>query len=423
MNLPIPLSLLFCFVHSLVAIAGAGEISMELPDGDEIAVSHYAAEGDTRLVWLPSEFGISPRQEPTARALAARGIDTWIPDLHSAYFIPPGRYSLNEVDPAAVSAIIQHATEDGHSVFLLAGGRTNALALRALRHYQLHHEDTARVRGIISIGPRLFLRTPQGGEAERFLPIASASNVPVFILQPRDAGGFWRVSKVAEKLASGGAPTYTQVLQDVSDGFNLRDEFSPQEERVTRALPDTLLTAMQLLEFHDGLPGTAAPLAGEDLAPEANSGSALLKPYPANRKTPTLRLADLQGKTHDLADYAGKVVVLNFWATWCPPCVEELPSLQRLQQARKARGLEILTVDVGESREDIAQFLADLETQVDFPVLVDSDGEQLHRWGVHAFPTTLLLDRSHLIRYAGFGAFAWDGPEVLEIIDRLLAGS
>lgn len=416
------LASLLTMLAPLLAIASE-EFPAELPDGDEIPVIHYPAQGDTRLLWLSSEFGLSPRQTPTAEALAAHGVDTWIPDLHSAWFIPAGRYSLNQVDPAAVSELIRLASQDGRRVFLLANGRTTGLALRALRHYQEQHPHNALIRGLISIGPRLFLRTPQGGESETFLPIASASNIPVFILQPRDAGGYWRVGKVAEVLGSGGSAVYVRVLEGARDGFNLRRDATPEEERQTSALPDTLLKAMQLLEFERGLPASAAPLLGEDLAPEGASGNALLKPYPANSVTPELRLADTRGQIHELHAMQGKVVLLNFWATWCPPCVEELPSLQRLYAARRDQGLEVLAVDVGEPPEQVIDFLAKIGTQVDFPVLLDSDGEQLRRWQVYAFPTNLLIDRAQRIRYAGFGAFAWDDPEVLALIDRLLAGS
>ena len=109
---------------------------------------------------------------------------------------------------------------------------------------------------------------------------------------------------------------------------------------------------------------------------------------------------------------------MNFWATWCPPCVEEIPSLERLYQKTKPRGLEILAVDVGETKEQMREFLKD--KPITFPVLMDIDGSALKRWNVHAFPTTLILDRQHKIRYAGFGAFNWSGNEVLKTLEPLL---
>jgi thiol-disulfide isomerase/thioredoxin len=418
MNIKAVLVALLCLLSA--AVPGAGDHPVGLDSGDEISVARYKADGgDSLLLWLPSEFGLSPRQVPTAEALAKRGIETWIADLHSAWFLPTGRYSLNDVDPNAIRQLIEAAALGGRDLYLMAPGRTAALALRALRQYQQQHQDTQAVRGLISIGPRLFLRTPQGGEAEEFLPIASASNVPVYILQPRDTGGFWRVGKLAQMLEHGGAPVFIQILNEARDGFNLRREFTPHEKLLTERLPGILQQAMRQLAAYGGLPSEPAPMPSEDRAPEADRGSELLRPYPGNAAAPDLRLPSLNEASKRLDSLQGKVVLVNFWATWCPPCVEEIPSLQRLYQKRRTQGLEILAVAVGEDKQQVTDFLAN--KPVGFPVLLDTDGRQFKRWGVHAFPTTFVLDRSHHIRYAGFGAFAWDNREVLDVLDGLLA--
>lgn len=120
----------------------------------------------------------------------------------------------------------------------------------------------------------------------------------------------------------------------------------------------------------------------------------------------------------DLADVKGKVVLVNFWATWCPPCVEEIPSLQKLYRQLKPRGLGILAVDVGESVQTTEEFLAD--KPIAFPVLMDVEGEALRRSGIYAFPTTLVLDRDHRVRYAVCGAFDWSSQEVIDTLSPLL---
>ena len=411
-------ALLFLLCLAFPFSEAAESLSVPLPGGDEIPVTRHPAPGDTRLLWLPSEFGLSPRQAEVARGLAALGIDTWIADLHSAWFIPPGRYSLNGVDPEAIATLIRRAARDRKQLYLLASGRTAALALRALRRVQLGRPTRGRVRGLISIGPRLFLRTPQGGESAEFLPIAGASNVPVFILQPGNTGGVWYLPRLAEQLRKGGAPVFVQVLKDVRDAFHLRDEYTAREREMSRRLPRILVEAMHLLAAYPGLPAHPAPLAGKDLAPEADRAQALLRPYPGRHPAPGLRLPGLDGRPHRLADLSGRVVLVNFWATWCPPCVEEIPSLQRLYRARHAQGLEILAVDVGQPPAEVRRFLTD--KPVDFSVLLDPQAAQLRQWGVHAFPTTFVLDRKHRIRYAGFGAFDWDSPEVLQTLDALL---
>lgn len=394
--------------------------TVELDDGTEISIEVFPSDGKHLTLWLPSEFGLSPRQTPTAQGMAKQGMEVWIPDLHSAWFIPAGRYSLNDIAPAALTSLIKKAADTDKTVYLIASGRTAALALRSIRQFQLQHQQHSKhIGGLISFNPRLFVRTPQGGEAAEFLPIATASNTPVYMLQPQNSGGYWRTGKVVEQLSKGGSPVFTHRLENVSDGFNLRPEFSPEEEAMTARLPGIFAGAIKQLAAYAGTPAQAASMQGEDAQPERNNGSALLKPFPGKRMAPGLALATLEGKNIDLATLKDKVVLVNFWATWCPPCVEEIPSLQRLYAARKAQGLEILAVDVGEDKATMRKFLAD--KPIDFPVLMDIDGDALRDWGVHAFPTTLVVDRQQQIRYAVFGAFDWSSQEVLDTLDPLLA--
>jgi len=391
--------------------------------GDEIPVEIFPAGGERLLVWLPSEFGSTPRRRALAARMAAAGVEVWSPDLHSAWFLPVGRYSLNDVDPGVIGQLLTDAVDStGKQVFLMAEGRTVALALGAVREWQQTAPDTQRLAGLLAFSPRLFVSTPQGGEAAEYLPIAGASNLPIYILQPEDASGFWRIADDIRQLEKGGSSVFLHRLPKVSDGFHARGEFSEAEEAMTRRLPGILLEAMRQLAAYGGTPTEPAVLQGEPRMPERPVGSSLLRPYAQERVAPALRLPSLRGPAVDLAELRGKVVLINFWATWCPPCVEEIPSLQRLYRRLRPQGLEILAVDVGESVETMEAFLKD--KPIGFPVLMDEAGDALRRWGVYAFPTTLVLDRTQRIRYAVFGAFDWSSPEVIEALQPLLeAGS
>ena len=143
-----------------------------------------------------------------------------------------------------------------------------------------------------------------------------------------------------------------------------------------------------------------------------------MRPYTGTAQAPELALDDLSGRHQRLRDRRGRVVLVNFWASWCPPCVEELPSLSRLYGQLHPGGLEILAVDVGESADTVRQFLRDKPTG--FPVLFDPDGTALRAWKVYAFPTSFILDASGRIRYSVFGAFDWQTPEVLDSLRRLM---
>lgn len=387
--------------------------------GDEISVTVYAAKGDHRILWLPSEFGATSRRAELAQALAAEGIEVWVPDLHSAFFLPVGRYSLNDVDPDAVVALIDVTLDASDKpLYLMAEGRTTALALSAVRIWQTGSDRSSRLKGLLTLSPKLYVRTPQGGEDAEYLPIAAASNLPVYLFQPEESGAFWRVGDAVRELEKGGASIFLQRLPGVSDGFHARPEYSPAEAAMSRRLPGMLRQAITLLASYGGTPASPATMQAPAQQPQRPSRSTLLRPYPGKRAAPPMQLPSLDGGARDLAALRGQVVLVNFWATWCPPCVEEIPSLQRLYAHLRSRGLEILAIDVGESVETMRDFLAD--KPVDFPVLMDTDGEALRHWGIYAFPTTLVLDRQHRIRYAVFGAFDWSSDEVIETLIPLL---
>ena len=142
-----------------------------------------------------------------------------------------------------------------------------------------------------------------------------------------------------------------------------------------------------------------------------------LKPWTGGA-TPALALRDPAGKPHKLADYRGKVVVVNFWATWCPPCREEMPSMQALRMELAGKGFEVLAVNLMESSERIAAF-RDSEL-IDLPVLMDRDGAAAKRWKVGMLPASFVIDRKGAIRYQLVGEAAWTGPKVAPLIERLL---
>lgn len=145
-----------------------------------------------------------------------------------------------------------------------------------------------------------------------------------------------------------------------------------------------------------------------------------LTPLPDRPTAPELNLEDLQGKNHRLAEYRGRVVVVNFWATWCPPCRAEMPSLQRAWEQTQDEGIVWLAVDVGEEEEQVFAFSGAHDYR--FPILLDRDASVLSRWPVKGMPTTLVVDSQGRIAYRAIGGREWDAPELLGAI-RALAGS
>ena len=134
---------------------------------------------------------------------------------------------------------------------------------------------------------------------------------------------------------------------------------------------------------------------------------------------PELKARDMKGATKTLVDYRGKVVLLNFWASWCPPCLHEMPSMERLRLKMAGRPIEIVALASAESAGDVKGFLS--KVQLGFPILLDPDGSNTKRWKVFALPTTFLLDSRGRIRHVLTGPTEWDEGEALRIIESMLA--
>lgn len=146
-----------------------------------------------------------------------------------------------------------------------------------------------------------------------------------------------------------------------------------------------------------------------------------LKPIAPLVPFSTLTLKDLNGKTHSLTDYKGKVVLVNFWATWCPPCRSEMPSIQRLKEHMAGKPFVILAVDMAETEAEIRDFLREMSaSKIDFTILMDKDGKSIKTWNVSVFPTSFIIDAEGQLRYALLGATEWDGYEPVHAIEGLL---
>ncbi|OIQ72878.1 thiol-disulfide oxidoreductase ResA [mine drainage metagenome] len=142
-----------------------------------------------------------------------------------------------------------------------------------------------------------------------------------------------------------------------------------------------------------------------------------LKPYQGGA-TPPLALKDIAGNLHKLEDYRGRVILVNFWASWCPPCRAEMPSMERLKEKLAGKPFTILAVDMGETPDVVSAYIKTVHT--DFAVLLDSDGHTLKNWKVFAFPTSYVIDATGKIRYALFGSTEWDEADTLQKISDLL---
>jgi thiol-disulfide isomerase/thioredoxin len=148
--------------------------------------------------------------------------------------------------------------------------------------------------------------------------------------------------------------------------------------------------------------------------PAMSAGLKAVTPKPA----PALSFTLLSGKPLDIGNLRGQVILINFWATWCPPCRKEMPSLDRLDKMESGRQFTVLAVNVKEQVDLVEHFLE--EMPLSFPIALDEDGKLAKAWRVFVYPTSYLIDKQGQIRFSLSGTLEWDDPEVVEVIEQLM---
>lgn len=131
-------------------------------------------------------------------------------------------------------------------------------------------------------------------------------------------------------------------------------------------------------------------------------------------------LENMDEEKRKLSDYRGQVVLLNFWATWCPPCVREMPSMERLQQEIGVEGFKVIALNQMEDADDVFAFTGQLEVDPTFELLFDKTSKVSRDYAVRGLPTTYLIDKKGYIRYRAVGGRLFNHPEVIKIIKTLI---
>jgi len=158
-----------------------------------------------------------------------------------------------------------------------------------------------------------------------------------------------------------------------------------------------VIVAAGLMAWY-GLPSSAKKVAEGDTAPD-------------------YVLPDLQGQTFSIPK--DSVVLLNFWATWCPPCRQEMPSMTELHHALAKRGVRVVAISVDRDPQALAAFVR--EYNLPFRVLHDADSNVSHRYGVYRYPESFIIDRTGTVRRHVVGAIDWMSPNVMRDIEAILA--
>jgi len=172
---------------------------------------------------------------------------------------------------------------------------------------------------------------------------------------------------------------------------------------VKPAVPFVLVFALMLLQ-----------VARADSTPQT------MMAVPDKPAAPDFALKDADRKLHRLSEQRGKVVLVNFWATWCPPCRREMPSMQRAWEKLQGGNFEMYAVNVGEDEDTIFGFTFSTGVELTFPILLDRDAHTIKAWPVVALPTSFVIDPQGRIVYRAVGGREWDDPQLLRQIRKLM---
>ena len=167
------------------------------------------------------------------------------------------------------------------------------------------------------------------------------------------------------------------------------------------AVPFVLVFALMLLQ-----------VARADSTPQTMTA------VPDKPAAPDFALKDADRKLHRLSEQRGKVVLVNFWATWCPPCRREMPSMQRAWEKLQGGNFEMYAVNVGEDEDTIFGFTFSTGVELTFPILLDRDALVIKVWPVVALPTSFVIDPQGRIVYRAVGGREWDDPQLLRQIRK-----
>lgn len=414
--------LLMFAVESPGAVS-AKEITVEVEDS-ELSLLRFNAEGDHLIIWVSPGFGDLQRAHDVSHAISKRGIEVWHIDLAESLFMPQGTQTLRALDGRYVAGLIERAhRKTGKHITLMTRSYAALPVLRGARLWQIQNNSKRTGRadyltGAILFSPELYSEIPPLGMEAVFDPIASSSNIPIMIFQAGKRGNRWQLDRTLEQLQIGGAPVFLKILPGVTGTFYLKDK-AAETTAVLRALPEEIERVVAMLK-RIPTPTTVPEMEGT-IRPGQSSLDITLKPFASDMEPIPIELKNARGELFTRNSFIGKVTLVNFWASWCGPCIEEIPALNRLRQHMQGKPFELISINYAETPEQIREFL-DM-VKVDFPVLIDEDGSYSARWNVLVYPATFVIAMDGKIVYGVNGAIEWDSSEVVSKLEVLTNAS
>jgi len=408
------------FITTTSKAAPGAEITVEVADS-ELSLLRFNAEGEHLVIWVSPGFGDHQRSYAVAEAISQKGIEVWHIDLAESLFLPKSTNTLRALDGRYVAGLISAAHEmTGKQITLMTRSYASLPVLRGARLWQLQAAEMndmqpAYLTGAILFSPELYSEIPPLGQAPIYDPIATSTNIPLMLYQSGRRGNRWQLDKTVEKLQSGGAAVYLKVLPGVTGVFYIEDT-AAETMAVLKQLPEETGRVISMLQ-RIPTPVDANELLAVD-APATSTLDITLKPFMSDMEPLKIDLENAYGERFIRDDFTGRVTLVNFWASWCGPCVDEIPALNRLREHMQDKPFELISINYAETPQQIRQFL-DM-VKVDFPVLLDKDGSYSANWNVLVYPATFVIAMDGNIVYGVNGAIEWDSKEIIGKLEALM---
>lgn len=408
---------LFCFqAFSFATLAKNKILSIELSSGEEITSTVYGHNDNNRILWISSSFGFHERHHKVATAMANSGLEAWQVNLAESLFLPNGAETMRNISPDVVADLIETLSEQGkYHVLVISTGYGSIPALRGVHAWQSRKEKQAMLDGVILFTPYFYTSVPALGMAPALIPELVVTNIPVYILQAEKNGNRWHLPDMLNALQQN-APVYTEILKGVISLFH-EDDTTPEALEILERIVLTIQLATKRLKKHP-VPLTALPLTMPEPVYKNSGLNTGLTLYKGKVKPSPINLNDVYDRNITIDNYKGKVTLINFWATWCPPCVEEIPSLNRLKEKMKGKPFQLISVNYAESADRVQEFMK--KVSVDFPVLIDPQGQLAGQWKVVAFPSTFVIGPDGNIQYGVNAAIHWDTDQIISQLNKLI---
>ena len=411
--------LVLCLFSILAVSPGLADIqeTIVLNNGHEIDIEKYSSNGTNLLLWLPSDHGLTSGLRTLASELAKQGTEVWIADPFTTWFLPATADSLDKIEREDYLQLMNSALATNKTVTLGSNDKGAAVLLETANLPQ-SAKYAGSLAGAVIISPNLYRETPGSGQEADFTASAYTTNLNMLLIIPKKSTAYLRAEEIQNVLSMHGNTVYLQILPEIRDRFFFREDATAAETKASTKLVDKIINAIQLLKKTPSTNLEQVAVADVPMIEKpVNNNTGKLLAFKGNWSPENFSLTDLNNVRHTLSQYQGKVTLINFWASWCPPCIHEIPSMTMLQESF-GNDVKILAINLGEGKDAITTFLQD--HPVNFTVLLDPGQAQPKSWKVFAFPTSYLLDTHGSIRYAVAGAIDWNDTSVKEKVAELI---